>query len=201
MKWPRAARNVALRPRCAGEVTATLAYTLDDVDSPMTRAASKSKVHTRRPAQRARDDAGARAGQPRLGQLAKVTLALVVILPAALFVSYFVNRTRDQAKHADSTAPTTPPGPAPAGMVWVPGGAFWMGDGEFKDARPVHRVEVDGFWMDKTEVTNAQFARFVGETGYVTVAEKAPDPKDFPGVPPEDLKAGSIVFTPPANAV
>jgi formylglycine-generating enzyme required for sulfatase activity len=40
------------------------------------------------------------------------------------------------------------------------------------DARPIHRVHVDGFWMDRTEVTNAQFARFVAATGYVTVAER-----------------------------
>ena len=170
----------------------------------MTRAATKAKVHTqpaRRSAKRARGDAGARPGRPRLGRLTKLTLALLVIVPAALLASHFVNRARDGESRAESPASTTPPGPAPAGMAWVPGGAFWMGDDEFNDARPVHRVEVDGFWMDKTEVTNAQFARFVGETGYVTVAERTPDPKDFPGVPPEDLKAGSIVFTPPANAV
>jgi len=170
----------------------------------MTRATSQSKVHTqaaRRPAQRTRGYVGARAGRPRLGRLTKAALALALILPAALLVSHFANRAGRQNKHAESSVPATPPGPAPAGMVWVPGGTFWMGDDEFKDARPVHRVEVDGFWMDKTEVTNAQFARFVVETGYVTVAEKPPDPKDFPGVPPEDLKAGSIVFTPPANAV
>jgi len=72
-----------------------------------------------------------------------------------------------------------------------------MGDTDFEDARPVHEMFVDGFWMDKTEVTNAQFARFVRETGYVTVAEQPSDPKEFPGVPPEKLKPGSIVFTPP----
>jgi formylglycine-generating enzyme required for sulfatase activity len=64
------------------------------------------------------------------------------------------------------------PTPAPAGMVWIPGGAFWMGSDEFADARPVHKVRVDGFWMDRTEVTNAQFARFVDATRYVTVAER-----------------------------
>src|SRR5258705_12613424 len=50
-----------------------------------------------------------------------------------------------------------PPGPAPEGMVWIPGGEFWMGAEEFPDAQPWHRVSVDGFWMDKTEVTNDQF--------------------------------------------
>jgi formylglycine-generating enzyme required for sulfatase activity len=95
------------------------------------------------------------------------------------------------------------PPEAPEGMVWVPGGWFWMGSTHeaFKDAIPVHLVYVDGFWMDRTEVTNAQFAKFVEETKYITVAERDPDPKDFPGVPKEKLVAGSIVFTPPPDAV
>jgi sulfatase modifying factor 1 len=77
----------------------------------------------------------------------------------------------------------TPPGPAPAGegMVWVPGGTFWMGTSEFADTKPIHKVYVDGFWMDKAAVTNAQFARFVEATGYVTVVEQMPDPKKFAG--------------------
>jgi formylglycine-generating enzyme required for sulfatase activity len=80
---------------------------------------------------------------------------------------------------------TAPPGPAPEGMVWVPGGTFWMGDEKFPDAKPVHKVYVDGFWMDKTEVTNAQFAQFVQATGYVTVVEQLPDLKKFPGFNPD----------------
>jgi formylglycine-generating enzyme required for sulfatase activity len=88
-------------------------------------------------------------------------------------------------------------------MVWIPGGAFWMGsdDPHFRDAQPVHRVFVDGFWMDETEVTNEQFARFVRERGYVTVAERRPDAKDYPGVPPDKLVAGSVVFTPPGREI
>jgi formylglycine-generating enzyme len=98
---------------------------------------------------------------------------------------------------------SNPPGPAPDGMVWIPVGEFSMGSEEemFTDARPVHRVAVDGFWMDKTEVTNTQFTKFVDATGYVTVAERKPRPEDFPGVPLEKLVAGSIVFTPPKDAV
>ncbi len=100
----------------------------------------------------------------------------------------------------------TPPGPATEGMVWIPGGEFRMGTEEvdykgepFADCLPVHRVYVDGFWMDKTEVTNEQFAVFVKATGYTTVAEKQPDPKDFPpDVPREKLKPFSAVFKKPA---
>ena len=102
-----------------------------------------------------------------------------------------------------------PAGAAPEGMVWIPGGVFWMGSEEFPDAQPIHKAYVDGFWMDKTEVTNEQFAKFVKATGYVTVAEKAPDYETIvkqrpPGLPPprkEDLVPGSLVFVSPANKV
>jgi len=98
---------------------------------------------------------------------------------------------------------TPEPGPAPDGMVWIPGGTFWMGcdDCEMPDTQPVHLVTVDGFWMDRTPVTNAQFAEFVKATAYVTAAERKPDPKDYPGVDPSKLVAGSAVFTPPAQSV
>lgn len=94
-----------------------------------------------------------------------------------------------------------PPGPAPAGMVWIPGGTFKMGAADIDDATPVHPVALDGFWMDETEVTNAEFARFVEATGYVTVAERQPDPRDFPGADPADLVPGSIVFKKPEGPV
>ncbi|MGH9369925.1 MAG: formylglycine-generating enzyme family protein [Vicinamibacterales bacterium] len=98
---------------------------------------------------------------------------------------------------------TPAPGPAPRGMAWIPGGTFWMGcdDCGMPDTQPVHLVSVEGFWMDTTPVTNAQFARFVRETGYVTVAERPLDPKDFPGVPADKLVAGAAVFVHPATDV
>jgi formylglycine-generating enzyme len=99
---------------------------------------------------------------------------------------------------------TTPaPGPAPEGMVWIPGGTFWMGCDacDMPDAAPSHQVAVDGFWMDKTPITNAQFEKFVKATGYKTVAERKPDPKDFPGAPAEKLVPGCAVFTPPSHDV
>jgi formylglycine-generating enzyme required for sulfatase activity len=111
---------------------------------------------------------------------------------------------------ASAFAPTRPnpepaPGPAPAGMVWIPGGEFSMGAGDdsqaMADALPIHRVYVDGFWMDTTEVTNDAFARFVRETGYVTVAERQPRPEDLPGVADADLRPGSTVFVPPSGPV
>jgi formylglycine-generating enzyme len=97
-------------------------------------------------------------------------------------------------------------------MVWIPGGEFSMGaidppatDSEgmqaATDARPIHRVSVDSFWMDETDVTNEEFARFVKATGYVTIAERTPTAQDFPGAPPENLAAGGVVFSPPPHAV
>jgi formylglycine-generating enzyme required for sulfatase activity len=87
-------------------------------------------------------------------------------------------------------------------MVWISGGTFRMGsDSHYAEEAPVHRVTVDGFWIDRTPVTNRQFRNFVHATGYVTYAEIAPDPKDYPGALPHMLKAGSLVFTPPRHAV
>lgn len=87
-------------------------------------------------------------------------------------------------------------------MVRIPGGVFQMGsDSHYPEERPAHRVRVDGFWMDRTPVTNREFRRFVESTGYVTLAETPPDPKDYPGALPHMLKAGSLVFTPPRHAV
>jgi len=112
---------------------------------------------------------------------------------------------RSPARPSDAAAPTHAPTPgaetAPEGMVWIPGGSFQRGSEADPDARPVREIEVDGFWMDRTEVTNAQFASFVRATGYVTVAEQAPDPAQFPGAPPELLTPGSIVFSPPNGPV
>ncbi len=90
---------------------------------------------------------------------------------------------------------------APAGMVWIPGGRFWMGTNHMEDAQPVHQVEVNGFWMDRTDVTNEEFARFAKATGYVTIAERPLDPREFPNLALEDLAPGSVVFTPPAGPV
>jgi formylglycine-generating enzyme required for sulfatase activity len=112
------------------------------------------------------------------------------------------NRAEQVAPAAEGPIkPTTQT--TPQDMVWIPGGEFWMGsdDPSFGDARPWHRVAVDGFWMDATEVTNAQFEKFVKATGYVTFAEKVPKAEDYPGAPPENLVAGSVVFVPPPGPV
>ena len=87
-------------------------------------------------------------------------------------------------------------------MAWVPGGAFLMGSDDFyPEERPVHRVHVDGFWIDEHPVTVAQFRRFVRATSHVTFAELAPEPDAYPDADPADLVPGSLVFTPPSGAV
>ncbi|MEX1229260.1 MAG: formylglycine-generating enzyme family protein [Planctomycetaceae bacterium] len=151
-------------------------------------------------------------------------LALTLGLVASLgFLAYAVNRESEVATtllvpaaespepsktlSSPSAAPALivePPadGSPPAGMVWIPGGEFDMGnDNGQADEAPVHRVALDGFWMDETEVTNAHFAEFVKATGYVTIAESAPKPEDLVGVdvsdiPPENMVPGSVCFNP-----
>ena len=87
-------------------------------------------------------------------------------------------------------------------MAWIPGGTYAMGSTEFyPEEAPTREVSVDGFWMDETPVTNAEFAEFVEETGYKTFPERDPDPADYPGADPDDLVAGSAVFTSPDGPV
>lgn len=88
------------------------------------------------------------------------------------------------------------PGPPPGkDMVWIPGGTFQMGSEDFyPEEAPVHQVTVDGLWMDEHQVTVAEFRRFVKDTGWVTEAERAPDPVAYPDADPDLLVPGSLVF-------
>ena len=101
---------------------------------------------------------------------------------------------------------------APPGMLWIPGGPFLMGTNDqesFPNERPAHLVQVQGFWMDQHDVTNAEFARFIEATGYVTTAERPINWEDLrkelpPGTPkPDDsaLAPGSLVFIPTPGPV
>ena len=155
--------------------------------------------------------------------------AVVIVVAAGAGIAFNVMRSKpvtepesaslmSAAPAADDFLPTAEnkdpqPAPAPEGMVWIPGGEFSMGARSPMDAgdlvgmqattdsRPIHRVAVDGFWMDATEVSNEQFARFVKATAYVTVAERKLKAEDFPSAAPEDLAPGSVVFSPPGHAV
>ena len=88
------------------------------------------------------------------------------------------------------------------GMIFIEGGTFSMGsDGHYSEEGPVHRVCVDGFYIDEAPVTNAEFSEFVAATGYRTFAESPPDPRNYPGILPHMLYAGSLVFRQPNGAV
>lgn len=103
------------------------------------------------------------------------------------------------AQAAPATAPAHAPDPS---MVWVRGATFRMGsESHYPEEAPVHPVRVDGFWMDAAPVTNAQFARFVDDTGYITLCEIAPSADDYPDADPALLVAASVVFVPPTHRV
>lgn len=99
--------------------------------------------------------------------------------------------------------PARPPGRPPArDMVWIPGGRFQMGsDHHYGEEAPAHPVAVDGFWIDRITVTNAQFRKFVKATGHVTLAERPADPAIYPEARPDLLQPASIVFVPPPGPV
>ena len=97
---------------------------------------------------------------------------------------------------------TATPSETPEAMVLLKGGRFLMGSERFyPEERPRREVRVGSFWIDETPVTNAQFRRFVEATGHVSFAEIAPDPRDYPGMPPELAQPGSLVFTPTSGPV
>ncbi|MEK0447029.1 MAG: hypothetical protein RLZZ399_2350 [Verrucomicrobiota bacterium] len=122
-------------------------------------------------------------------------LAVVLLSGGALSAIWVVREgTRLKLQQQARRALKSPLG---TDMVWIPAGKFTMGanDGQ-ADERPQHDVKVRAFWMDRCEVSNEQFAKFVEATGYVTTAERGPQSAQFPGVPVEKLVPGSIVFTP-----
>jgi len=168
-----------------------------------------------------------RAGNRRTLILAVMALAVVSLLTWWLMIR---SQPRHNAavSSATKTLPVTPnaqpnfeativnstsaPGAVPEGMVYIPDGEFSMGslnptemvcggDQPMDDARPLHRVYLDGFFMDATEVTNEEFDRFVKATGYSTVAERKPTREEFPDALDENLVAGSVVFSPPPRPV
>jgi sulfatase modifying factor 1 len=152
-------------------------------------------------------------------KLAIIMVGTVIGSTAWVFHSHRALNTTDgatslsQGAFAETVVNHAPaPGEAPEGMAWIPGGEFSMGANDppdmgavgmkaTEDARPIHRVYVDGFFMDKTDVTNAQFTKFVRATRYITVAERKPRAEDFPGAPAENLVPGSVVFSPPGHPV
>ncbi len=164
----------------------------------MGQRAQRQREKRSRELQSTRETDAADAALPTKKRTALRLLGMLALAGTAFAAVYVYSSTRKPA--------------APAGMVYIPGGEFTMGTKSslgWPDEKPTHRVRVAPFFLDETEVTNAQFTAFVAATGYKTVAEVAPTVADIlrqspPGTPPPDAKllvAGSLVFTPPPQAV
>jgi len=144
------------------------------------------------------------------------TVWIVGVLMLSLVILSPVRGMETNAFALTIESKAKPPSPTPKGMVWIPGGEFSMGStgkatgksccsvcskATVADCLPVHRISVDGFWMDATDVTNDEFEKFIKATGYVTIAERVPTKEEFPNAPAENLVAGSVVFTPTKEPV
>jgi formylglycine-generating enzyme len=107
-----------------------------------------------------------------------------------------------QAGIAQAALPTATARATTENMVWIAGGTFRMGsDHHYPEEAPTFDASVKGFWIDPYPVTNAQFLRFVEDTGYVTLAERPPRAEDYPGALPEMLQPASVVFRKPTHRV
>jgi formylglycine-generating enzyme required for sulfatase activity len=136
----------------------------------------------------------------------KVVMALAVAA-AAMAVGLWRLQPAAPVQTAQRAAPEamrctlaeqSSPSPQP-GMVWVPGGTFELGDSVYPEELPIRKTSVAGFWMDRTEVTNAEFAEFVKATNYITDAERGPDPGLQASLPPDMRKPGAVVFVMPKD--
>jgi formylglycine-generating enzyme required for sulfatase activity len=126
--------------------------------------------------------------------------AIGIVVGMLLIMPHYGPREPRRRSALSHYFPTASVGRETNGMKWIPSGTFMMGsEGANPDEGPIRTVMVNGFWMDKTEVTNEDFEKFVKATGYITIAERKPDAKDFPGANPADLVPGSVVFSPPAE--
>lgn len=137
------------------------------------------------------------------------TIALIVgvagigiLLGMLLIMPHYGPREPRRRSALSHYSPVASVGRETNGMMWVPSGTFMMGSNHGQaDEQPVRPITLNGFWMDKTEVTNDQFEKFVQSTGYVTLAERQPSAKDFPAADPALLVPGAVVFSPGAGTV
>ena len=130
---------------------------------------------------------------------ALLLLAGVLLVGAGL---WWAARRTEQLQRQERLVCALPPqaaGNPHPGMVWVPGGTLPLGDTVYAEEMPVRPVQVAGFWMDRTEVTNDQFAAFVQATAYRTVAERAVDASRHPELPAEMRLPGAVVFISPTS--
>ena len=135
--------------------------------------------------------------------IARNRIYFSLLFMAAAFTACNPSKSSESKESPESRNP---------GMIWIAGGNFTMGTDDptaYPHEQPAHPVKVKGFWMDATEVTNAQYKEFVDATGWVTLAEQAPTweelqqqlPAGTPRPPDSVLVAGALVFTPPKEPV
>lgn len=132
------------------------------------------------------------------------SLALLGLAASGAVVAWFALDGPSGAQPPPAQACLLPAqaGTAPQpGLVWVPAGRFPFGDRVYPEEQPITDVTVAGFWMDRTEVTNDQFAEFVKATGHVTVAERPVDAQAHPGLPAAMREPGAVVFVNPVRGV
>lgn len=137
--------------------------------------------------------------------MSKSLLSVIVVVVAGLAgfaASQSLWKSPETTNHLttnESSPQDCPVVTDPTAQVAIKGGTFTMGASDFyPEEAPLRDVRVDDFSIDRFEVTNAQFAAFIAATGYVTVAERTPDPTDYPDIPADMLRAGSAVFVAPS---
>ena len=130
------------------------------------------------------------------------SLTAVLILGIVVALGYFITMNGKAPMSDETRSMTSCSKPAEhADMVWIEGGSYTRGAAEFyPEEGPPQDIRVGGFWIGRFEVTNARFSEFIKATGYITVAERTPDPKDFPGIDPVLLQPGSVVFIMPTDS-
>jgi len=154
----------------------------------------------------------ARGAISKVAERASLLFSLLVIAAVLPGLSAIMAGSNANASNPDETLGHQVTRKSLPGMAWIPGGTFLMGTNDkesFPNERPAHLVQVQGFWMDEHDVTNAEFSKFVESSGYVTTAEREIDWEDLkkelpPGTPrPDDsaLAPGSLVFTPTSGPV
>ena len=143
------------------------------------------------------------SGNPRFWRQTTWRAAGIVASLAVAFAAWWLLGQPGLPKPrplAERSACSLPPSTSPhPGMLWVPAGSFAFGDTVYREETPVRQATVQGFWMDRTEVTNAEFARFVQATGYVTTAERPVDARLHPGLSPAMQQPGAVVFVNPTE--
>lgn len=131
-------------------------------------------------------------------RFAAIVAVAALVLVGIIWVAYHPQSATFTTVHRPCPLPDDTRSPKP-GMVWIPAGQFLIGGKVYQEEGPLSARSVKGFWMDRTEVTNAQFAAFVKATGYVTRAEKPVDPQAYPNLPVDMQKPGAVVFTIPTD--